>query len=70
LRYFDQTRTFNPRLRFGKAHIYNNFYDRWAASGIAVAMGGEIASENNIFAAGSSTAALVTDGGADPAGPT
>jgi pectate lyase len=65
--WFDQTYYYHPRLRFGKAHTFDNFYDRWGSAGIATAMGGEIASENNIFAAGSNTEALLTQAGTDPA---
>jgi pectate lyase len=64
--WFDQTDYYHPRLRFGKAHTFDNFYDRWGSAGIAVAMGGEIASENNIFAAATNTDALLTQAGTDP----
>jgi pectate lyase len=64
--WFDQTDYYHPRLRFGKVHTFNNFYDRWGNAGIAVAMGGQIASEDNIFAAASNTDALLTTAGTDP----
>ena len=64
--WFNQTSMYHPRLRFGKAHTFNNFHDRWGLAGIAVAMNGEIASENNIFAAASHPEALLTTAGTDP----
>jgi len=64
--WFVQTDMYHPRLRFGKAHTFNNFHDRWGLAGIAVAMNGEVASENNIFAADTHPEALLITAGTDP----
>jgi pectate lyase len=64
--WFDQTDWYHPRLRFGKVHLLNNFLDRWASAGVAIAMGGEVASDGNIFAAASNTDALLVHAGTDP----
>jgi pectate lyase len=64
--WFNQTAMYHPRLRFGKAHAFNNLYDRWGLAGIAVAMAGQIASESNIFVADTHPEALLITAGTDP----
>jgi pectate lyase len=63
--WWNQTESYAPRLRFGRAHLYNNFIDRWQTSAAAVTMGGEIYSESNIFLAASDKQALATAPGQD-----
>jgi pectate lyase len=47
-----------PRLRFGKVHAFNNFYESWESEPLWVTMGGQLASERNVFMAPSPLAAV------------
>jgi pectate lyase len=63
--WWNQTGTYAPRLRFGKAHVLNNLIDRWRSAASASTMGGEIFSEGNVFVAASDKVALATSAGSD-----
>ena len=63
--WWNQTVAYAPRLRFGKAHVLNNFIDRWVTAASASTMYGEILSEYNVFAAGVDKVALATKAGND-----
>jgi pectate lyase len=63
--WWNQTGTYAPRLRFGKAHVLNNLIDRWRSAASASTMGGEIYSEGNVFVAKDDKVALGTSAGTD-----
>ena len=50
--WFKRTNSGHPRLRFGKVHAFNNYYDRWGDYAIGCSQDGECVSEANIFRAG------------------
>ena len=57
----------HPRIRFGKVHAFNNYYDRWQLYGIGCSQLAECYSERNIFEAeDGETNAIVTQVGEDP----
>lgn len=47
--HFDNSGSRHPRLRFGKAHVYNNFYDNVTTYGAGSAYGGMLLLEDNYF---------------------
>ncbi|NDV63682.1 fimbrillin family protein [Bacteroides sp. 224] len=47
--HFDNSGSRHPRLRFGKAHVYNNFYDNVTTYGAGSAYGGKLLLEENYF---------------------
>jgi pectate lyase len=63
--WWNQTGSYAPRLRFGKAHLLNNLIDRWRTAAAACTMGGEIYSEGNVFIARDDKQALATSAGTD-----
>ncbi len=63
--WWNQTGSYAPRLRFGKAHVLNNLVDRWRTAAAACTMGGEIYSEGNVFIAKDDKQALATSAGSD-----
>jgi pectate lyase len=64
--WFDGTDERHPRLRYGRAHVFNNLHVDWLYYGIASSQLGQIASEANIFDAGSNTSAIIDQAGSDP----
>jgi len=64
--WFDGTDERHPRLRYGKAHVYNNLYVNWLYYGIGSSQLGQVASEGNIFDAGDNKDAIITRVGSDP----
>ncbi len=64
--HFEGTEERHPRLRFGKVHAYNNYYDAWGSYGAASSMRGELLSQANVFRATWHSAAIVTHAGQDP----
>jgi pectate lyase len=66
--HFARTVERHPRLRFGKVHAYNNYYEAWGSYGAAASMFGEILSQANVYEAGWDKDALLTQAGRDPAG--
>ena len=64
--HFDGTLSRHPRLRFGKVHAYNNYYDSWGTYGAASCMSGELLSQSNIFEADGDDDAILTIYGDDP----
>ena len=63
--WWNQIDSYAPRLRFGKAHLFNNLIDRWRTAASACTMDGEIYSEGNIFVVGNDKKALATMAGDD-----
>lgn len=47
--YFDSTRQRNPRVRFAKVHIFNNYYRSNALYGVSSNMGAQVMVEGNYF---------------------
>jgi len=47
--FFDQSSSRHPRVRFGKAHVYNNFYKGVTTYGAGSAYGAMVLVENNYF---------------------
>ena len=63
--WWNQTGSYAPRLRFGKAHVLNNLIDQWRSAASAATMGGEIYSEGNVFVAKDDKVALAISAGTD-----
>lgn len=49
--YFDKSGSRHPRLRFGAAHVYNNFYNQVTTYGAGSAYGAKLLLEDNYFEA-------------------
>ena len=64
--WWNQTGSYAPRLRFGRAHVLNNLIDRWRSAASASTMGGELYSEGNVFVALDDKVAVATSAGTDP----
>ena len=64
--HFERTTERHPRLRFGKVHAYNNYYEAWGSYGAASSMLGELLSQANIYEAGWDKDAIITRSGRDP----
>ncbi|MBP3439922.1 MAG: right-handed parallel beta-helix repeat-containing protein [Tidjanibacter sp.] len=47
--WFDGSSSRHPRVRFGRAHVYNNFYDNVTTYGVGSAYGAKVLVENNAF---------------------
>jgi pectate lyase len=65
--WFHETTQRHPRLRFGRAHIFNNYFDNWKSYGIGCSYKGQCRSENNIFEAGADKDAIIDQVGTDSA---
>jgi pectate lyase len=63
--WWNQTGSYAPRLRFGKAHVLNNLIDQWRTAASAATMAGEIYSEGNVFVAKDDKVALAISAGTD-----
>ncbi|KAH7547996.1 hypothetical protein JRO89_XS14G0051000 [Xanthoceras sorbifolium] len=50
--FFDGTRQRQPRLRFGKVHLYNNYTRNWAIYAVSASVESQIYSQCNIYEAG------------------
>ncbi len=64
--WFERTNQRHPRLRYGRVHVFNTFYDRWGRYGIGASQRGEVRSEGNDFRAGDDRDATETRVGDDP----
>lgn len=47
--YFDKSSSRHPRVRFGRAHVYNNYYDEVTTYGVGSAYGAKVFVESNSF---------------------
>lgn len=47
--YFDLSNSRHPRVRFGRAHVYNNFFKQCATYGVGSAYGARVLVEYNLF---------------------
>jgi hypothetical protein len=47
--WFDQSSSRHPRVRFGRAHVYNNLYDGCTTYGVGSAYGAKVLVEYNYF---------------------
>ncbi|CBI33175.3 hypothetical protein VitviT2T_019152 [Vitis vinifera] len=50
--FFDGTRQRQPRVRFGKVHLYNNYTRNWSVYAVCASVESQIYSQNNIYEAG------------------
>ncbi|XVF23775.1 hypothetical protein REPUB_Repub13aG0068100 [Reevesia pubescens] len=50
--FFDGTRQRQPRLRFGKVHLYNNYTRNWEVYAVCASVEAQIYSQCNIYEAG------------------
>ncbi|XP_054786233.1 probable pectate lyase 4 isoform X1 [Prosopis cineraria] len=50
--FFDGTRQRQPRVRFGKVHLYNNYTRNWGIYAVCASVESQIYSECNIYEAG------------------
>ena len=51
----EDTEERHPRLRFGRAHVFNNVIARWRWDSMRSHLGGQLLVENNVFEQGEST---------------
>ncbi len=65
--WFRETTQRHPRLRYGKVHAFNNYYDSWGSYGAVSSTHGQLYSERNIYEAGDDKDAVLTIFGDDPA---
>jgi pectate lyase len=63
--WFKGTEQRHPRLRFGRVHAFNNYYDSWGNYGLGCSYKGQCFSENNVYEAGSNKKAVVHRVGSD-----
>ena len=49
--WFNETTQRHPRVRHGKVHAYNNFFDKWGSYGMGCSTNSECYSEKNVFQA-------------------
>jgi len=63
--WFRETTQRHPRLRFGRAHVFNNYFDNWKSYGIGCSYKGQCRSENNVFEAGDDKEAIIDQVGTD-----
>ncbi len=47
--YFDLSNSRHPRVRFGRAHVYNNFFNQCSTYGVGSAYGARVLVECNLF---------------------
>lgn len=47
--YFDLSSSRHPRVRFGRAHVYNNFFNQVTTYGVGSAYGAMVLVEDNLF---------------------
>lgn len=47
--YFDKSSSRHPRVRYGRAHVYNNFFDGCTTYGVGSAYEAKVLVENNYF---------------------
>lgn len=65
--WFRETWSRHPRLRHGRVHAYNNYFQEWGAYGMACSYRSECFVESNVFEAGESADAVITIYGDDSA---
>jgi len=53
--WFDHTERYNPRIRWGFVHMFNNLLDTWGDWGVAASQQSSLYSEWNVYFAGSSS---------------
>jgi pectate lyase len=47
--FFDESNSRHPRIRFGKVHVYNNYFNKVSTYGVGSAYGAMVLVENNYF---------------------
>ena len=63
--WFKKTNSRHPRLRFGKVHAFNNYFDAWGHYGMGCSQLGQCYSEANVFEADDDTDAIIKRVGED-----
>lgn len=63
--WFKDTKQRHPRVRHGKVHAYNNFFDNWGDYAMGCSTRSECYSERNVFQPGRRLSAIVTRVGED-----
>lgn len=56
--FFDGTRQRHPRVRFGRAHLYNNYTRGWGIYAVAAGVEAQVASQCNVYEAGAERKAV------------
>ena len=64
--WFERTHSRHPRARYGRFHIFNNYFDRWDSYAIGISQEAEAYIDHNVFRAGDDDEAIVTRVGEDP----
>jgi len=66
--WFDHTITYQPRIRYGFVHMFNNFLDSWQDYGVAASQDSKLFSESNIYlGANSDEEGIIIQAGSDDA---
>ena len=65
--WFQRTNQRHPRLRYGRVHVFNNYFERWGSYAIGSSQRGEVRSERNVYEAGDRREAFQTEFAADDA---
>lgn len=47
--WFERTTQRHPRLRYGRVHAFNNYFDRWESYSIGSSQDGQVLSERNVY---------------------
>lgn len=63
--FFEETGYRNPRISYGRAHVFNNVLRGWQEHGMSARRDGQLLSEANVFEAGSDNSAIELSGGKD-----
>jgi pectate lyase len=63
--WFDHTLTYQPRIRYGFVHMFNNFLDHWQDYGVAASQDSKLLSESNVFIGVSDDQAIILHAGDD-----
>jgi len=64
--WFERTNSRHPRVRYGRVHIYNNYFDRWGHYAVGISQRAEAYIEHNVFQADDDNSAIITQVGEDP----
>jgi len=58
--WFQATKNYHPRARYGWIHVYNNLFDEWGDVGVRASQESRVYTEKNIYRAGDDSKEAVT----------